>query len=51
MEALQPESYFGEGPDYLTFVTRNSGLFEDVLKVLDSPKDDQSGNCFASPLT
>jgi hypothetical protein len=35
LEALQPESYFGEGEDDLTFVTRNPGLFESVLKALD----------------
>ena len=35
LEALQPESYFGEGEDYLTFITRNPGFFDGVLKALD----------------
>ncbi len=36
LEALRPESYFGEGRDYLTFVTRNPDFFDSVLKRLKS---------------
>jgi hypothetical protein len=36
LEALRPESYFGEGQDYLTFVTRNPAFFDSVLKKLKS---------------
>ena len=36
LEALRPESYFGEGQDYLTFVTRNPAFFDSVLQRLKS---------------
>ena len=32
LEAVRPESYIGEGDDFLTFATRDPGLFDSVLK-------------------
>ena len=34
MEWIRPESYIGDGGDYLTFVSRNDRLFESVLQRL-----------------
>ncbi len=40
LEVLQPESYLAEG-DFLIFVTRNGGLYEDVL-LWDFPRPEQT---------